>query len=268
MTTQAVGALLRASWWNMRSYRISLALQMGGLLFTVVPLYLVANALQPTMAEAIAPEAEQFFGFVLIGSIGLMFASAALTTLQSSIASGISTGYFESLLMTRATLPSILVGMTSYGMTVTIVRAAIMLAAGWFLGARIVWSGTLSALVILGLLVVTHWSIGMLGAALVIAFRTAGPLTQIVTTVSVVFGGVYVPVSAIPSWLGSIAKATPLSYGLTSLRRVLIQGESLRDVAPDVGILAVMGAVSLVLGSIAIQSAMRYARKSGTLGTY
>lgn len=268
MTVRAVGALTRASWYQARSYRLSLLMQAGGIVATVVPIYFIAGALQSTMAGTIATESEQFFAFVLVGTVGLMFVTAALSTLQGAIASGISTGYFESLLMTRTQVPWVLAGLTSYGLLLTAIRAGVMIAAGWALGAKVAWSHGVAAIFILGLLVLVHWGIGLVAAALIIAFRTAGPLTQLVTTASVFFGGVYYPVSAIPSWLGVIADLTPLAYGLRALRRVFIQGESLAVVGSDVAMLAAMGIVALTLGALSVQVALRYARRVGSLGTY
>lgn len=268
MSASAVGALARASWYQARSYRVSLLMQLGGILLTVVPIYFIAGALETTMAGTIEVESDQYFSFVLVGSVALMFVSAALTTLQGTIAAGISTGYFESLLMTRAPVPWILTGLTSYGFLLTVVRTAVMITAGWALGATIAWSQILPALLIIALLFAAHWGIGLVGSALVIAFRTAGPLTQLVTTVSVFFGGVYYPVSAIPSWLGAIADATPLAYGLRALRRVLLRGDSLGDVGLDVAMLAAMGIVTLTVGAWSIAVALRYAKRAGTLGLY
>jgi ABC-2 type transport system permease protein len=268
VTTRAIGALTRASWYQARSYRLSLFMQVGGLLLTVVPIYFIAGALQPTMAGTVAAESEQYFSFVLVGSIALMFVSAAMATLQSTIASGISTGYFESLLMTRSPVPSILAGLTSYGLLLTVIRAAVMLTAGWVLGAHVVWSQIVPGFFIIALLFVVHWGIGLVAAALIIAFRTAGPLTQLVTTVSVFFGGVYYPVSAIPSWLGAIAQVTPLAYGLRALRQVLLRGDGLASVGLDLAMLAAMGVVTLILGAWAFGVGLRYARRAGTLSTY
>ncbi len=268
MSASAVGALTRASWYQARSYRLSLFMQVAGILLTVVPIYFIAHALQTTMVGAIARESDQYFSFVLAGSVGLMFVTAAMTVLPGSIAGGISTGYFEALLMTRAPVPWVLAGLSSYGLLLTFTRVTFMLIAGWALGANLAWSQIGPAAIVLALLVLAHWGIGLVASALVIAFRTAGPLTQIFTTLSMFFGGVYYPVSAIPSWLGAIAKLTPLAYGLKSFRRVLIQGESLAAVGPDLVILAGMGAIALAAGAFSIRLALRYARKAGTLGMY
>jgi ABC-2 type transport system permease protein len=266
--SSVVGALTRASWYQARSYRVSLAMQVGGILLTVLPLYFITHALQSTMAGAIAGEAQEFFAFVLVGSLALMFVTVAITSLPGTVASGISTGYFEALLMTRAPVRSLLMGLSFYGFLLTAVRATVMLTAGWLLGAHVVWSQSLPALLIIALLVVTHWGVGLVAAALVIAFRTAGPLTQIFTTLSIFFGGVYYPVAAIPSWLGAISRAMPLAYGLKALRRVWLQGEGLSSVGPELAVLAAMGVLALAVGVFAIDVALRYAKRAGTLGTY
>lgn len=268
MTARAIGALTRASWYQARSYRLSLVMQFLGLLFTVVPIYFISTALESTMAGTIAGESEQYFGFMLVGSVALMFVTTAISNLQGTIASGISTGYFESLLMTRAPVPWLLSGLTSYGLILTGIRATIMLVAGWVLGAQVAWSQALPATLIILLLFAVHWGIGLIGAGLVVAFRTSGPLNTIVTTLSVFFGGVYYPVSVIPSWLKNIADATPLSYGLRALRRVLLQGNDLGAVSSDLSILAAMGVVTLIVGSWAFGISLSYAKRAGTLSTY
>jgi ABC-2 type transport system permease protein len=243
-------------------------MQVFGLLIAVFPLYFVTGALQSTMADAIANESDQLFGFVLIGSIALMLVTSSMTVLPGVIGGGIATGYFESLLMTRASLPAVFVGLTSYGMLLTALRGTVMVVGGWAIGASVAWGQILPGLFILILLIAAHFGVGLMAAALVIAFRTSGPLTTIVTTVSTFFGGVYYPVSSIPSWLGAIATVTPLSYGLRSLRRVLLQGESLSSVAVDLAILAGMGVVIMLLGVLSMRAALTYARRAGTLGMY
>ena len=268
MTAGAVGALTRASWYQAKSYRLSLVMQVFGLLFTVIPIYFIANALQPTMAGAISAESQEYFSFMLVGSVALMFVTIGISSLQGTIATGISNGYFESLLMTRAPIPALLVGLTSYSLVLASVRASVMIVAGWVLGAPIAWSQAVPALLIIFLLFAVHWGIGLIGAGLIMAFRTAGPLTTIVTTVSIFFGGVYYPVSVIPSWLKNIADATPLAYGLRALRRVLLLGDGLGAVGTDLAVLAAMGVLTLIVGATAFSVALAYAKKAGTLSTY
>jgi ABC-2 type transport system permease protein len=150
----------------------------------------------------------------------------------------------------------------------TALRATVLLVAGWILGAGIAWGRGISALVILALLVAAHWGIGLVSAALVVAFRTPGPVNQAVMAVSMLFGGVYYPTSAIPSWLGVVSQVTPLAYGLRALRRVLLQGEGLWEVRWDVGILTATAVILLMFGSICMRASLQYARRNGSLGAY
>ena len=143
--TSTVGALTRASWYSAKSYRLSLVMQVAGLLFTVIPIYFIANALQSTMAGTIMGESREYFSFMLVGSVALMFVTTAIASLQGTITGGISNGYFESLLMTRSPVPLLLVGLTSYPLILTTIRATVMLTAGWVLGAPIAWSQVVPA---------------------------------------------------------------------------------------------------------------------------
>lgn len=268
MTLRTIGALTRASWYEAKSYRVRLVMQVASILMTVLPLFFIANALQDMMARSIAVESDQYFSFLLVGTVAFMFFGVALSGLQSTIGGAISTGYFETLLMTRAPLSAVLGGLSTYTLLLTGVRAAVMVITGWLLGAHIAWLQIAPATFILALVVAVHWGIGLIGSALMIAFRTAGPLNAIVSTTSVLFGGVYYPVSSIPSWLRSIADVTPLAYGLRALRRVLLQGESLGAVSTDVAILAAMTVLSLMAGAWAMRVALNYAKRAGTLSSY
>jgi ABC-2 type transport system permease protein len=268
MISRAIGALTKASWFHAKSYRLALATQLGALVFTIVPIYFVANALQPAMAETIAHEAKQFFPFVLVGWVATMFMTAGLTNLQTAVSGGIANGFFESLLVTRTPVPVVLVGLSSYGTILAVVRATVMMVGGWMLGASIAWKQLAPALLLIALVFAVYWGIGLLAGAMIIAFRSSGPLIPVVTAVSIFFGGVYYPVSSIPSWLRSIADVTPMAYGLRALRRVLLLGEGMVSVSLDVAILASMGFLSVMIGAVAVVAALRYARKAGTLGTY
>jgi ABC-2 type transport system permease protein len=144
----------------------------------------------------------------------------------------------------------------------------VLLAGGWLLGASIAPASLPFALVILAVIVLAHAAIGLLSGAMVLAFRTAGPLSRLVLVASSLLGGVYYPTHVIPSWLRVVSEVLPLSYGLRALRRVLLQGASFSDVAPDLLILLGETAVLVALGVGVFSLAFRYARRQGTLAQY
>lgn len=265
---RAVAALVRAKWRTAKSYRLDFAFSLGGLLFSVIPTYFVAEALQPTMAEAIAGEGGHYFPFLIVGMVALSLLSTAVNQLPDAIDSSVRTGTLEALFSTSAGFPAILAGLSGYGFLWSAAKGGLLLAAAWLLGAEFAAARIPTGMLILALVVAAHVPLGLIGGAAMLAFRTTGPFPQIVLASSGLLGGVYYPTHVIPSWIEHLSAALPLTYGLRALRRVWLEGESLADVAGDVGILLLFLVGLAVVGWTAFRAALRYARRSGTLSQY
>lgn len=261
-------ALVRASWLTASSYRLNLLMSIGGLVLSIVPLYFVAQALQPLMAEVIRGEGQQYFGFVVVGMAVYAFIPLTVRVLPSAIGGGMTTGTLEAVLGTPARLPSIIAGLTGYEFLFTTVRSCLLLAAAAVAGAEFAWGSILPAMLVLMLTVLSYVPIGLFGAALMLAFRTVGPLPRVALLGSTLLGGVYYPTHVIPSWLEGVSVFVPLTYGLRSLRRVLLEGAPLSASAADLGVLTAATVVSFALSSWALLSALRYARRCGMLSQY
>jgi ABC-2 type transport system permease protein len=132
----------------------------------------------------------------------------------------------------------------------------------------VAWSGLLPALLVIALLVAVHWAISLFGAAMILAFRTTGPLTTAVVLLSTLLGGAYYPTSVIPEGIRGLASFVPASFGFRALRRVLLDGSSLAEVRSDVLILAGITAGLLLLGSMGFHAALHHARRAGSLSHY
>jgi ABC-2 type transport system permease protein len=110
--------------------------------------------------------------------------------------------------------------------------------------------------------------VGILASALVLAFRTTGPLPGLVLSVSGLLGGVYFPPDVVPSWLRWVSWFVPLTYGLRSIRRSLLGGAPLSASAFDLAVLAVAIVVLMTVSLAAFGWALRYAKRVGTLAQY
>jgi ABC-type polysaccharide/polyol phosphate export permease len=60
----------------------------------------------------------------------------------------------------------------------------------------------------------------------------------------------------------------PLTYGLSALRAVLLEGRSVASVWQDLSILLTFTVVALVVSVAVFQAALRYARRAGNLAQY
>ena len=265
---RAASALFRASVMTAASYRLQLLFSLASLLATVVPMYFVSAALQPTMAGSIAGEGGHYFGFLVVGTAGLLVAQAATTAFSSAVGGGVASGTLEAMLVTPAPLPAVLAGLTSYGLLWSFARVAVLLASGALLGVAYELPAVPGALLVAALLVAAYCGVGLVLAAMTLSFRTTGPLPAIILAATTLLGGVYYPTHVIPSWIEQLSAAVPMTYALRAARRMLLDGAAFAMVIPDVVALAGFALVSLAIGAATFVVALRQARRAGSLGRY
>lgn len=261
-------ALLRAGWLSALSYRVGMLFSLLGLAATLVPLYFVAEAIQPLAAASIAREGGSYFGFVALGMACMGVVLVAVTALPTAIGGGIGNGTLEAILASPARTPFALAGLVGYEWCWAALKSALLVVGALALGARLEPGGLPVALAAVALLAIAYAGVGLALAAAVLLFRSAGPFTAAVIAASSLLGGVYYSTSVIPSWIRSLSAVVPLTYGLRATRQALLLGAGLETTGRD---LLVTGAFALVLGSVgaaALTAALRHARVQGTLGQY
>lgn len=261
-------ALVRAAWLSALSYRLATVLSMLSVAASIIPIFFVAGAVQAIAAESIHSEGGNYFGFVIVGLAAIYLLSAAVAAIPAAIGGGIGNGTFEALLVTRTPLPLILAGLSGYPMLQSTLRAAVLLVGGVILGVEFNWSAAPTVAGLLLLMVLAYAGIGLVAAALVLAFRTSGPLITATVALSGLLGGAYYSTSVVPGWLSVLTDVVPLTYALRPIRMLLLGGASLADVVPDVLTLTLFTTVLLIAGGVAFRAALRRARSAGTLSQY
>lgn len=265
---RAVLALLRATWLSATSYRVATALSFVSLLASVVPVYFIARAVEPLARESISLEGPDYFGFIVIGIAATYVIMAASAALPSALAGSIGNGTFEALLVTRTPLPVLLLGLSSYPVLQSLVNAAVVVGGAVVLGVRLDVLMLPVALAILLLLIAAHAAVGLVAAALLLVFRTSGPLVTAVVAGSSLLGGVYYSTTKIPGWLQSLSGLFPLTYALRAIRRLVLAGAPLEAVLGDIAMLAGLAAAGVAVGTVAFAAALRHARSAGTLAQF
>ncbi len=263
-----VAAFVRQDFLTQTSYKAHTLVTLGGMVALMVPVYYIATALQPLMADSIAEQGGHYFGFLVIGLAAQRVISAATYGLPLSVSSAIRTGTLEALFATPVRLPVIVIGMMGYRVLWGFVEGLILVGVGWMLGASFVPIRIPEALFIILLVAIAYAAFGVMGAAAVLAFRTMGSLTSTVMLASVFLGGVFYPTRVIPSWLEEVSGLVPLTYGLRALRKMVLEGLSVIDVVDDLAILLGFTLLLLAIGSFLFRCALDYARRSGSLAQY
>jgi ABC-2 type transport system permease protein len=261
----SIWALMRAGYLTATSYRLATVLSLVGLVVSVVPLYFIAGALQPVVEASIANEGGDYFGFLVTGIAATTVLVAAVSAVPGVIGGSLGSGTLEALLVTRTPLPVLLVGMSGYPFAQSLLRAAILLLGAQLVGVEFAWRALPLVLLLVLLMSVAYAAMGVVAAALVLIFRTSGPLITAVIAGSGLLGGVYYSTSVIPDWLQHLSAIVPLTYALRAMRMLLLGGAGLGEVIHDLSALTFLAATSLGVSIVAFTAALRHARRSGTL---
>jgi len=120
----------------------------------------------------------------------------------------------------------------------------------------------------LALIIPSVYGIGILFASLVLRFKEANALVQLVRGVFMVFCGITAPIAILPGWMQAVAAWLPLTYAIQDMRAASLAGATFASVAPDLTKLAAFAVALPLLGALTFQFVERRARRTGSLAQY
>jgi ABC-2 type transport system permease protein len=262
------GAFLRRDLREALTYKLSFVSSVVSILLSSATFYFVAK-LVPAGAPALGPFGGDYFGFAVVGVAFASLLGMFQEGLPAVVRGAQISGTLEALLVTPASVPSILFGSSLYPLLVQTVRTALHLGvAAAFFGlafGRVNVPGLLSvgALTVVGFL-----SVGVLSASFILVYKSGNPFGWLLGTVSGLFGGVVFPVALLPAWLRWISSLLPVTYALDGMRKSLLASAAFGEILPDVVALAVFDAVLLPMSLVAFRLAVRKAKRDGTLAQF
>lgn len=248
------------------SYRLSLLLQLMGILFSSTSFFFMAGLLGDGAGQELARYGGDYFAFVLIGIAFVGYQNVALYTFSGVIRSAQSMGTLEAVLATPTRLGTILLSSSLWPFAFTSLRVVVYLLAGTFVfGADLSQANLVGGIVVLGLSVLTLSSIGILSACFVMVVKRGSPINFVISSLSALLAGVYYPVTVLPDWLQRTARVFPLTYSLEAMRRALLSGQGLGQLARPVAALFGFSLLLLPLSLVAFHHAVQQAKRDGSL---
>lgn len=209
----------------------------------------------------------QFTGFVIIGGTMIAFWVNVLWNMSAQFYWEKETGTLEVYFVAPISRMAILAGMALGGIVNTVVRAAVILIVGTVLfQVPFVINEPITALFLFVLTIIALYALGMLFSSLFLlygreAWHTANLLQEPVYFLS----GSYFPTDNLPAIIQLVASFIPMTFGLDSIRRVIIQGQGFADVWVDAVALLVFIAVLLPLARYALGYMENLSKKEGRL---
>jgi ABC-2 type transport system permease protein len=149
-----------------------------------------------------------------------------------------------------------------------VIFAANFLALRFFFGVTPPVSAVLQSAVIVVLGIPALYAIGTLFAASVLRFGEVGPVVHLIRGMFVLACGITFPLAMLPQWAQVWAKLLPPTYIVDDIRRVLLQGETIVDVAPDIALVLSLAVLTAILAMGVFRYLETSARRSGMLGRF
>ena len=146
--------------------------------------------------------------------------------------------------------------------------ASNFLALRFFFGIFPPIGAVIQATVIVVLGIPALDAIGAHFAASVLRFGEVAPVVQLIRGMFVLACGITFPVSMLPLWAQVWAKILPPTYIVDDIRRILLRGDTIADVAGDVAIVLSLAVVTGILAVAVFRYLEMSARRTGMLGQF
>ena len=246
------------------SYRANLAFGLIGGFALLMVFYFVGATVGA--APALARHGGDYFAFAVVGVAATGPLHAALVELARRVREAQVSGTLEAVLATPVGPARAIVYSVLYPLGSSCVRMALLLAGGALLfDLPIASRGIPTALVVLAVAFAGYGAMGLLSAAFTVRFQRGDPVAFMLDMVSVLLGGVFYPVEVLPPPLQAASRFLPATHALEALRRALLGGAGLAEVAPSLAALAAFAAVGAPAAWLAFRWAIRRAKDDGSL---
>lgn len=253
------------------SYRMEFFLRMLSVLFVVTTLFFISRIFADNAATNFAQWRNPLAAWIT-GLAVLNYFMTGFSSLANAIRSEQSQGTLESVLMTPIGVPTLVVASSAWDFVQTTFNSFLYLFFGWLFFDVHYQGNFLLALLFLVLTTLVLACLGILSASFAMVFKRGDPFGVILGVGSALFSGVFFPVQLLTEHagrsLGQIPRFLPTTYGLDGIRRILIEGQSFREVREPLLMLLLFLGVLLPFSLWVFTRAIARAKREGSLIQY
>jgi ABC-2 type transport system permease protein len=205
--------------------------------------------------------------YLLVGSLVWSYLSSVFFDVSFAISWERWEGTIEYTFMAPVRRVTHLLGICLFAIVYGLLRSAIVLACAIPLfKLDLSQSDLVAAAAVLGASTVPLVGIGILAAVLPLLSPEKGDqMAMAIQGFLLLVSGVYYPLTVLPWPLQFAGFVSPLTYTLAGIRDALLEGRSLGQELPTIGLLVVMGAVLVPFGLAVFGWAERRAKQLGLL---
>ena len=189
-----------------------------------------------------------YVDFLVPGVIALSIMTSAVIGLATILVDWRQRGILRRLKLTPIPLGEFFAARATASLVVAVMQVAVLLAYGRLVFGIHLVSTAWGAIPVALAGCLCFLALGFAIGSVVSSPETGDAVSQVFTLPMMFLSGTFFPVSAMPSFVQSIARALPLYYMANGLRDTTVRGLSITHVAGDIGILLATTVVLAVIG--------------------
>ncbi len=209
-----------------------------------------------TDVTGIIPGKPNYFQFVAPGIMGMVVMMSLMTGLPHAISYEKDMGTLDGMLVAPMSRASIVIGKVMAQTVRGMLQGTIILLLAMLVFGVKIYGSILLVYFLLALGVYGFVGLGILITSFADTEETAGMIMMSLMFPMMFLSGVFFPVEQMPWYVQYISKALPLTYTTTALRKVIILGAGLGDIAFEVMFMVVFGTVLLAISVPLFKKAM------------
>jgi ABC-2 type transport system permease protein len=262
--TGAFMAIMRRDLHVYLSYRTRLVSQVLTAIFSLTLFYYVSRLVH---LRGFASPAS-YFAFVVVG-LALVNVLYSCFMIPELVRQELVAGTFDRMLLSPFGAVRGVLAMTLFPLLLSFLMAMITLALGCVaFGLRLHWSTVPLSVPAMGLALLAFLPLGLLFAALTLVIKQGAVGTSWVIALMALTGGVYFPLSVLPSWMQTLGHLQPFTPATAVLRHLLVNSAVAEPLGSSLLKLTAFAVVLLPLSFFVLGAAIRHGQRRGTIIEY
>ena len=260
-------AFLKKDFITETSYKLFFVVRFIDIFLSVIVYYFLSTLIGGSASKYFSEYSDNYFPFVIIGVAFAGYLTTAIYSFSQSLRDAQTTGTLEFIISTPTNISTFLFGSILWSFIVKSWDILVYFLFSIFIfGLTLNNANIFSAIAISILTILSLISFGIIGAAFVVLYKR--DFSSWINAIFRFLGGVFFPISVLPSEIKVFSYLIPLTYSLDAMRLALLKGYSLGQLTMDIIVLLAFIIILTPISVYFFKYSINKAKKDGTLIEY
>jgi len=252
------------------TYKLQFLFQFCQIFFATASIYFIGKLLgDNNQSPLLSKYGADYFSFALVGLAVNSYCRVGLVNITNDIRQTMMQGTFEAMCATPISYGWLLLCASLWQFVFETFRICFYFLLGIVIfGIHFDNAHWLGAVVTVMLTIPSFLMLGIISCSILILVKRGDPINWIFSSLSALLAGTMFPVAVLPDWLRLMARCLPLTHALEAVRKCLLTGASVKEIAGSLSALLIFIIILTPLTLIVNHQCMKRAKKKGAFATH